>query len=110
MADAATLLAPAPDSQPAVGRDFNAAAGLAFRVALPAGRRLASARLVLAAADASDRKDIEYLTVVADSGPMAGKTDAPWLWASADWGETRALCGVQLDASPPAAGALNTPR
>jgi len=38
VADAATLLAPAPDSQPAVGRDFNAAAGLAFRVALPAGR------------------------------------------------------------------------
>ena len=110
MADAATLLAPAPDSQPAVGRNFNAAAGLAFSVALPAGRRLASARLVLAAADASDRKDIEYLTVVADSGPMAGKTEAPWQWASADWGETRALCGVQLDASPPAAGALNPPR
>lgn len=107
MADTATLLA--PDGKPATGRDFNAAAGLACRIVLPAGRRLASAQLVLAAADSGELA-LEYPALTADSGPMAGKADAPWLWASADWGETRALVGIHLDASPPAAGALTPPR
>ncbi len=107
MADAATLLA--PDGKPATGRDFNAAAGLDCRVAVPAGRRLATARLVLAAADSAELA-LEYPAITADVGPMAGKTDALWLWASADWGETRALVGIHLDASPPAAGALTPPR
>lgn len=107
MAETATLLA--PDGKPATGRDFNAAAGLACRLALPAGRRLATAQLVLSAADSGELA-LEYPALTADSGPMAGKADAPWLWAGADWGETRALVGLHLDASPPAAGALTPPR
>ncbi len=107
MADAVTLLA--PDGQPAAERNFDAHAGLALGLQLPAGRRLAGARLQFAAADAGELA-VEFPALVADSGPMAGKTDAAWLWASADWNETRALVGLSLDASPPAAGALTPPR
>ena len=107
MGDAATLLA--PDGKPAAGRDFAAGSGLALSLNVPAGRRLARIRLQLAAADASELTP-EFPALVADSGPMAGKADAPWLWAGADWGQTRALVGLILDASPPTAGALSPAR
>ena len=107
MGNTATLVA--ADGQPAAGRSFSAVSGLALSLRLPAGRRLAGARLQLAAADASELSPA-YPALLADSGPMAGKADAAWLWASADWGETRALVGITLDASPPATGALIPPR
>ena len=98
MGDAPPLLA--PDGNPAAGRDFAAGSGLALSLNVPARRRLARVRLQLAAADASELTP-EFPALVADSGPMAGKADAPWLWAGADWGQTRALVGLILDASTP---------
>ncbi len=102
-----------PDEQPAAGRNWNAGGdGLALALSLPPGRRLGSARLLVGAAEGGERPldELEFPGLATDIGPHAGKTEALWQWARIDWKEPRALIGVRVEASPPAAGALIPPR
>lgn len=101
-----------PDDQPATGRNWNAGDGLALALSLPPGRSLAAARLLVGAAEGGERPldELEFPGLATDIGPQAGKKDALWQWARIDWTEARALVGVLVDATPPAAGALVPPR
>lgn len=95
MADPVQLLG--PDGAPAAGRSFSAAEGIRLRVTLPAGRRLAEARLSLASADAAEQA-VLYPPLQTDAGTADGQTEASWRWAAIDWRHERALTGVIIDA------------
>lgn len=108
MDDSAMLLA--PDGQSAVGRDFAAGDGLSLTVSWPPGRRLLKASLLIQSSDAS-AWDETYpgspaTAALTDGGSLASQINQPWLWASVEWGEERALAGISINvpaANPPLA-------
>lgn len=95
-----------PDGQPAKGRQFTAANGIELSVSVPAGRRLTSARLLLAAADGSVRTIQPALQSDAGDKTLDGNTAVTLRWATADWSEERAVVGLTVvaDGPPPRNG------
>lgn len=104
MDESVTLLD--PDGRPATKRQFTAGDGLRLSVGLPAGRRLASARLRLAAADGSVQTIQPALQSDAGDKALDGNGAVSLRWATADWGEERAVVGLTVvaDSPPPRNG------
>lgn len=95
-----------PDGLSAGKRQFTAANGLRLTVGVPPGRRLAYARLLLAAADGSVQTIQPALQSDAGDKTLDGNAAVTLRWATADWGEERAVVGLTViaDNSPPRNG------
>jgi hypothetical protein len=90
-----------PDGQPAGKRQFTAADGLRLTLGVSPGRRLAHARLLLAAADGSVQTIQPMLQSDAGDKTLDGNSAVTLRWATADWGEERAVIGLTAVADNP---------